>query len=227
MGEQAERPLSHHLAELKAVGYTIFRGHLDRSTVTALRNVRSVHCSACTRDSTHSSSNFHCTICGHVDQVLEPVFTEAFRADPTVPKLKLGAGSVTGQRAGGGWPGGGLLHHPLWEPVLAPLLHHPWHTDRLFDFCELVMGPQVQLDAFGISGFPAHSPNDPAPPLCPRPPVFSWHRDNFALSQYYTGHDDGGSNGFWGGFQPHYRPPLGINLLCYLQEMNEETGACA
>ena len=49
-------------------------------------------------------------------------------------------------------------------------------------------------------------------------------RDNFALSQYYTGHDDGGSNGFWGGFEPYYRPPLGINLLCYLQEMNEATG---
>jgi hypothetical protein len=149
-----------------------------------------------------------------------------WQAADAAPKLKLGAGSVTGHHAGASWPGGGLLRHPLWEPVLAPLLHHPWHSEHLFDFCELVMGPQVQLDAFGISGFPAHNVDDPAPSLCPRPTVFPWHRDNFALSQYYSGHDDGGSNGFWGGFEPFYRPPLGINLLCYLQEMSEATGPC-
>ena len=50
MGIQRERPLVEHLAELKAVGYTIFRGHLDPATVVALRDV------------------------------LEPIFTTAFAA---------------------------------------------------------------------------------------------------------------------------------------------------
>ena len=152
LGGAEQRPLGEHLAELKEVGYTVFRGHLDSQTVTALRDV------------------------------LEPVFSAAFEAD-SAPKLKLGAGSVTGHRAGGSWPGGGLLRHPLWEPTLKPLLHHPWHSERILDFCELVMGPQVQMDAFGISGFPAHSPDDPPPPLCPRPPTFAWHRCAQALAR--------------------------------------------
>jgi hypothetical protein len=46
-GEQ-HRPLAEHLAELKAVGYTVFRSHLDSATVAAVR------------------------------EVLEPVFTAAF-----------------------------------------------------------------------------------------------------------------------------------------------------
>ena len=94
MGSAEQRPLGEHLAELKEVGYTVFRGHIDARTLTALRDV------------------------------LEPVFSAAFEAD-SAPKLKLGAGSVTGHRAGGSWPGGGLLRHPLWEPTLKPLLHHP------------------------------------------------------------------------------------------------------
>ena len=195
------RPLSAHLAELKASGFTVFRGHLRASTVAALRGV------------------------------LEPVFEQAFDADPTVPKLKLGSASVTGVEAGASWPGGGLLNHPLWDARLAPLLRHPWHSARLLDFCELVMGPRVQMDAFGISGFPPGStaPRSSAPAadpggaggaVVPRPPTFAWHRDNFALSQYYQVHGvpDGGYRG------PFYRPPLGVNLLCYLQDMSEATG---
>ena len=39
VGGEQHRPLAEHLAELKAVGYTIFRGHLDSTTVSALRDV--------------------------------------------------------------------------------------------------------------------------------------------------------------------------------------------
>ena len=164
------------------------------------------------------------------------------------------------------WVGGGLLNHPLWSSALQPLLQHPWHTDWLLDFCELVMGPCVQLDSFGISAFPIAAAAPAAAGGRLRPPAFAWHRDNFAQSQYYAG---GGvdNGGFWGGFRPceccpipcilsyspyrnvrgllvpcaaasrlmshdalhdfaatDYRIPSGMNLLCYLQDMNAQTG---
>eukprot|EP01051_Picozoa_sp_SAG22_P002541 SAG22_NODE_115_length_19315_cov_10.458368_2_plen_259_part_00 len=197
------RPLDDHRAEFKRDGMTVFRGHLSPATVAAARHE------------------------------LEPVFAAAFARDARVPKLKLGAAAVTGVAAGGDWPGGGLLDHPLWASGLEPLLHRPWHNDRLFDFCELVMGPQVQLDSFGVSAFPGCT--EPAPaggwPWCedpsseaaavPRPPTFSWHRDNFALGQYYAGV---GEYNFPQQHEGRYRPPLGMNLLCYLQDMNRASG---
>lgn len=193
MGEQ---PLAVHLTELKRDGFTVFRNHLSSSVVRQLRDV------------------------------LEPVFQEAFDRDPTIAKLKLGAApyiapgrAATGPTAAA--VAGGLLRHSLWEAALEPLLHHPWHNSRMLDFCELVMGPCVQLDAFGISGFPAARSGATINQGSKRPPTFVWHRDNFALSQYYP---DVQSGGFWGGFEPFYRPPLGINLLCYLQDMSELTG---
>ena len=147
-------------------------------------------------------------------------------ADPSVAKLKLGAGQVTGVTAANvvDWPGGGLLAHPLWRSDLEALLNAPWHSEQLLEFCEMVMGPSVQMNAFGISGFPAaRSSAEPEPePEQKRPPTFAWHRDNFALSQYYPSVPNGG---FWGGFSPGYRSPFGMNLLCYLQDMDDQTGA--
>jgi hypothetical protein len=203
-------PLSAHLAEFKRDGFTVFRRQLDGGTVRQLR------------------------------AVLEPVFAAAFDADPTVEKIKLGApqyiapGRVADAGSsscctGADSSGGGLLKHPLWKTSLQPLLHHPWHSTQLLDFCEMVMGPCVQLDAFGISGFPGNGTAVGAGGggsshqhcAAARPPTFVWHRDNFAMSQYYPGVPNGG---FWGGFAPFYRPPLGVNLLCYLQDMDSSTG---
>lgn len=188
---------AEQLAAFKARGYAVFRQHLDSATVAALR------------------------------QELEPAFSAAFAAAPEIPKLKFGVSQVTGHSAAAvpGWSGGGLLNHPLWSTKLQPLLHHPWHTDTLLDFCECVMGPCVQLDSFGVSGFPVApaSPEEDAGASLGglRPPTFIWHRDNFAQSQYYQTQPAGG---FWGGFSPSYRRPPGMNLLCYLQDMNAETG---
>ncbi len=50
---------------------------------------------------------------------------------------------------------------PLWDEELAPLLHHPWHSDRLLDFAELVMGPCVQ-----VPRTPPPHPSLPAPRCC-------------------------------------------------------------
>ena len=70
----------------------------------------------------------------------------------------------------------------------------------------------AQLDAFGISGFPCLT----APPE----PQFGWHRDSFALSQDYAEYEAGG----FSGAGRTYRPPLGANMLCYLQDMTAASG---
>ena len=70
----------------------------------------------------------------------------------------------------------------------------------------------AQLDAFGISGFPCLT----APPE----PQFGWHRDSFALSQDYSEYPEGG----FSGAGRTYRPPLGANMLCYLQDMTAASG---
>jgi hypothetical protein len=115
-----------------------------------------------------------------------------------------------------------LLNHPLWRSALQPLLYHPWHTDELLDFCEMVMMDGVQLDSFGVSAFPGATPASAAALAGEqlRPPTFAWHRDNFAQSQYYQG----GAHGGFAGGERYYRPPRGMNLLCYLQDMNSQTG---
>ena len=212
-------PLSAHLAEFKALGFTVFRGQLSATAVAALR------------------------------QELVPLFATAFASAPQLPKLKLGVGHVAGLSSVGfdpavpgvsvfdrpppvddlpDWAGGGLLNHPQWNSVLRPYLHHPWHSERLLDFCELVMGTCVQLDSFGISGFPVASGTSAdttaaidAAAAAAAGAGISWHRDNFEQSQYYAAGPDGG---YWGGFRPYYRRPSGMNLLCYMQDMNEQSG---
>eukprot|EP01050_Picozoa_sp_SAG11_P009115 SAG11_NODE_838_length_6918_cov_3.566945_3_plen_324_part_00 len=209
-------PLSEHLAEFKAQGFTVFRGQLPAATIAALR------------------------------QELVPLFATAFDKAPHLPKLKLGVGHVAGQSVGfdptvpgvsvfdlppavdllPDWVGGGLLNHPRWD-ALRPYLRHPWHSERVLDFCELAMGPCVQLDSFGISGFPAsatHTAADAstAAVAAAAGAAISWHRDNFEQSQYYAA---GPGGGYWGGFGPYYRRPLGMNLLCYLQDLDAQTGS--
>ena len=77
---------------------------------------------------------------------------------------------------------GGLLAHPLW-PHLEPLIHAPWHCDMLLDFLELLFGPFVQLDAFGITGTPAH-----AYPIERRGTLVDqgWHRDSSIANRYLS-----------------------------------------
>ena len=153
---------------------------------------------------------------------------------------------------------GGLLAHPLW-PHLEPLIHAPWHCDMLLDFLELLFGPFVQLDAFGITGTPAH-----AYPIERRGTLVDqgWHRDSSIANRYlsatyicitissprfhyqpsiisrisnwidvlrcryqtygqgtpYAGAIDGYAT-------PKYKPPSGVNLLTYLQDATDATGA--
>ncbi len=157
-----------------------------------------------------------------IRDIIEPEFEAIFRADPNAIRSKLGAPVEGGDGAGRNAYVGGLLGHPLW-PQLEPLLHAPWHTGMLLNFLELLFGPFVQLDAFGITGTPAH-----AYPIERRGTLVDqgWHRDSSIANRYqsygvgtpYAGAIDDYAT-------PKYKPPNGVNLLIYLQDMNATTGA--
>lgn len=117
---------------------------------------------------------------------------------------------------------GGLLGHPLW-PQLEPFLHAPWHSDTLLNLLELVFGPSVQLDAFGITGTPAHAyPTERRGTLVDQ----GWHRDSSIADRYQS---YGLGTRYAGAINdyatPKYMPPNGVNILTYLQDMTEATGA--
>ncbi len=157
-----------------------------------------------------------------IRDIIEPEFEEIFRADTTAVRSKLGAPVEGGDGAGRNAQMGGLLGHPLW-PQLEPFLRAPWHNDMVLNFLELLFGPFVQLDAFGITGTPAH-----AYPIGRRGTLVDqgWHRDSSIADRYqsygvgttYAGSIDGYST-------PKYKPPNGMNLLIYLQDTTDTTGA--
>eukprot|EP01050_Picozoa_sp_SAG11_P044973 SAG11_NODE_22158_length_411_cov_0.673077_1_plen_121_part_01 len=82
-------------------------------------------------------------------------FERIFGEDPTASRAKLGAPLEGGDfRVGANTDAGGLLRHPLW-PRLEPVLQAPWHRPAVLQFAERCFGPFVQLDAFGVTGYPA------------------------------------------------------------------------
>ena len=157
-----------------------------------------------------------------IRDIIEPEFEEIFRADTTAVRSKLGAPVEGGDGAGRNAQMGGLLGHPLW-PQLEPFLRAPWHSDMVLNFLELLFSPFVQLDAFGITGTPPH-----AYPIERRGTLVDqgWHRDSSIADRYqsygvgtaYAGSIDGYAT-------PKYKPPNGVNLLIYLQDMTDTTGA--
>lgn len=154
--------------------------------------------------------------------MIEPEFEEIFARDPDAIRTKLGAPTEGGDGGGRNAGMGGLLAHPLW-PQLEPLLHAPWHSDDLLDFLERLFGPFVQLDGFGITGTPPH-----AYTAARRGTLVDqgWHRDS-SIADRYGQHGAGTPyEGLINSYAtPKYKPPNGVNLLTYLQDMDETTGA--
>jgi hypothetical protein len=90
---------------------------------------------------------------------------------------------------------------------VARVVGAPWHTGEVLDFAQAVIGPCVQLEALGITGFP------------PRPGLAAerrgrliqtnggqgWHRDG-GLSERYASEEYHG--GYWGAAwaRSHYHP---------------------
>jgi len=74
----------------------------------------------------------------------------------------------------------------------------------ILDILESLMGPFVQLDSLTLE---AAAPVDPAEITSPIPPGDGWHRDHWAQVPFHA-----------------YIRPLGVNAICYLQDLNEQTG---
>lgn len=143
----------------------------------------------------------------------EPEFEQIFANDPAAVRGKLGAPAEGSDGGGLNAVPGGLLRHHLW-PALKPIIRAPWHTDELLDFLEHLFGPFVQLDGFGITGTPAHAY---APDRQGSLVDQGWHRDSQIQSRYQA--HSTATHG------TTYKPPIGVNCLCYLQDMSPETGA--
>eukprot|EP01046_Picozoa_sp_COSAG06_P021360 COSAG06_NODE_1602_length_8958_cov_85.920194_7_plen_334_part_00 len=185
------------LAAFKRDGFAVFPGILSAAKVRGLRDI------------------------------LEPVFAEIFAAQPGAERCKLGDVGSDLYNNGAIHPlnsvPGGLMAHPLW-PEIRAIVVEPWHSDEVLDFLQLVIGPVVQLEALGITGFP------------PRPELAStrrakliqtnggqgWHRDGGITERYASPQYSGG---YWGHAKLDYMPPsIGCNCLLYLQDMTDLSG---
>lgn len=74
-------------------------------------------------------------------------------------------------------------------------------NDPILDFCEVVMGPFVQLDGLTIVGLPPAGPDG-------NRRVSGWHRDPWAQVPRSSA----------------FERPLAINVLIYLQDLDDNTG---
>ena len=92
------------------------------------------------------------------------------------------------------WFGDMLERSPA---LMWPVLRRP----EVLDFVEEVVGPRVQLDNLTLAGFPAN-PEESDESL-----VVGWHRDRWSHLPIGV-----------------YERPLGLNALCYLQDLTDESG---
>ena len=72
---------------------------------------------------------------------------------------------------------------------------------QIIDFAEAVVGPFLQLDNISLAKFPSMTPAESGGK------VTAWHRDSWATVPVGV-----------------YQRPLGMNTICYLQDMTEELG---
>jgi|EP01047_Picozoa_sp_COSAG01_P064745 hypothetical protein len=180
--------LAAHVAEFKSEGFTVFRSFYSPGDVDAIR------------------------------AVITPEFEKLFAADPSAVRAKLGA-PLEGSDGGGvhNAVAGGLLTHHLW-PQLAPMLRAPWHRPILLDMAERVFGPFVQLDAFGITAYPIAGDHSRRGAQAPQ----GWHRDSNIvdrMAQYGAGtvYEAGYRERLKGTATHAYKPPVGVNMLCYVR----------
>ena len=83
------------------------------------------------------------------------------------------------------------------QQLMWPAVAHP----VILDFAEQVVGPFVQLDNLTLAAFPSMDPGEAAGK------VSGWHRDRWARMP----------NGA-------YERPLAFNAICYLQDLDDESG---
>ena len=183
-----------HVTDFKTQGFTVFRKFYSAQQVATIRSI------------------------------VEPEFEQIFRADPTAVRAKLGAPLEGSDGRGLNAVPGGLLKHHLWDS-LEPTLGTPWGPNPLLlDMAERVMGPFVQLDAFGITCYPATDASNRGL----RAPQ-GWHRDSNIVDRMKTygagsAYEDAYQRQMIATSSHSYKPPVGINMLCYLQDMTSSTG---
>ena len=122
------------------------------------------------------------------------VYDEATLAALRDEQDRLESAVASGPAEQRGWFGNMLERSPH---LMWPAVSQP----LLLDFAERLVGPFLQLDNLTLAAFPPRQ--GPAPGAV----VSGWHRDR------------------WGRMPSgHYERPLGLNAICYLQDLTDEVG---